>query len=171
MKKKDATPTVPTVTKAPQPAPIAQHTTPTVPSKAKDTTMSFLDLNLNDTWEPKTHEADKEVIMRVSSAKLGNKKDDLSAQRIEVVLSDPADDTVKDVYIYLTIPRADTDRKKANDMKNRIKDFYIWCGLDPMMPINIERDLEGKQGWVVLGVDDSAEFGTRNTVKRWVKSA
>lgn len=130
--------------------------------------MSFLDLNVSDTFEPKVYEADKEVRLRVTAAKLGSKKDDSSAQRIEVTLADPSDDTVKDIFLYLSVPKPDTDRKKANDMKIRIRDFYIWCGLDPSSMINIDTDLMGCEGWAIVGLDDSAEFGKRNTLKRFV---
>jgi hypothetical protein len=130
--------------------------------------MSYLDLNMDDVFEPSVHDADQEVRMRITSAKLGSKKDDSAAQRIEVVLSDPADDTVSDIYLYLSLPKSDLDRKKANAMKIRIRDFITCFSLST--DLDIERDYPGKEGWVVVGLEDSPEFGKRNTVRRFCNS-
>lgn len=129
---------------------------------------SLLDMNFDDVYEPEHHEGDKEVILRIESAKLGAKKDDPSARRIEAVLIDPANDRIEEIYLYLPIPNAETEPRKANKQKARIQKFYTCFDIDYHHEIDIERDLPGKEGFCLIGLDDDPQYGKRNVVKDFI---
>lgn len=135
--------------------------------------MSLLDINFDDVYEPKTLEADQEARLRISSAVYGSKKSDPEARRLEITLTNPTDSEFKDFTVYLSIPNAEADKKKANAQKKRIQDFYSCFGIVPPLSVNEDGsipDIVGKEGWVVVGLDDDPEYGKKNTARKFIVS-
>lgn len=66
------------------------------------------------------------------------------------------------------------DTKEKGNMKaydkalRKFKAFAKAFGVDYSGPFSWEDDLVGKEGWVILGVKKSDEFGEQNTVSKYV---
>jgi hypothetical protein len=50
----------------------------------------------------------------------------------------------------------------------RFKQFATAFGLDYSRPFSWEDDLVGLEGWVILGVKKSDEYGDQNNVSKYV---
>lgn len=59
------------------------------------------------------------------------------------------------------------DKAKIRAMR-KFKVFADAFGLDYSRPFDIEEDLVGLEGWLILGVRKDEEYGTQNTVKSYI---
>lgn len=67
------------------------------------------------------------------------------------------------------------DRDKLDAKSNarnltKFKNFAAAFGLDYSKPFDLEDDLIGLEGWVILGVKKSDEFGDQNSVSKYMAS-
>lgn len=123
-------------------------------------------MNLEDTPELTTVE-DGEYKVRCEDAsfhesKAGNKS-------VRLVLTVPEVPEAETIYEYLTIPNPEKhDERTIIRMKNAIKDACEAFGVPfDARGFDIEH-FEGAQAWAVLGEQESEEYGTQNTVRRFV---
>jgi len=52
----------------------------------------------------------------------------------------------------------------------KFRNFAEAFGLDYSRPFDLEDDLPGKSGWVIVGVKKSDEYGDQNTVQKYLAS-
>lgn len=67
----------------------------------------------------------------------------------------------------------DLDREKLDDKAYqralyKFKTFADAFGIDYSRPFSWEDDLPGKEGWIIVGIRKSDEFGDQNSVKKYV---
>lgn len=125
---------------------------------------SMLDLDFSDVYEPIILSEGTEVHMRIESAEKHESK--AGSMSIHVTLEDPSNDHVDFVHYYLVIPDSSTDAKTANKQLSRIRDLYKCFSIDYQnRPVDVERDLPGAVGDVILGEEDDPQYGKKNTVK------
>jgi hypothetical protein len=60
------------------------------------------------------------------------------------------------------------DKKTFERSKNQFRKFATCFGLDLSRPFDVEDDLIGLEGWIIVGVKKSDEYGDQNTVSSYV---
>lgn len=126
--------------------------------------MAFLDMNFDDVIEPKVAAADCEYKLRILDVKEGMDKNGHAylMPRFEVL-----DEVgVKDFSYYLGLPYEGMDAKKLNSAKYKIKCFMDAFGIEYASD---PADWVGVEGWAILGVQEDAQYGEQNYIKKFVK--
>jgi len=130
--------------------------------------MSFLDIDFNDTFEPKAVPPG-EYNLRVLRAEIKTSKNtggDYLNLQMEIVNEPEADN----IYHIMMLPTSNDDIKKANKRKLALLAFFKAFGVDATSGMNVDI-LEGQTGWAILDIEDDPEFGQRNRVKKFVTGA
>ena len=65
------------------------------------------------------------------------------------------------------LPGADADEKQRNNASFKIKLFLETFDLDPKS-LDDPQDLIGAEGWAILGLEESDEYGEQNFVKKFI---
>jgi hypothetical protein len=127
--------------------------------------MSFLDMNFDDVVEPRAVEPDKEYKLRIIEVREGTDKNGngYALPRLEVLDEVGA----KDFTYFLGFPHDGMDAKQLNSSKYKIKSFCDAFNLDPNAPFE---DWVGAEGWAILGLNETDEWGEQNFIRRFVKS-
>jgi|GEM_PF-1020680 len=58
--------------------------------------------------------------------------------------------------------------KSAIGAMRKFRTFAEAFGLDYGRPFDLEEDLPGKEGWLIVGIKKSDEYGDQNTVQRYL---
>lgn len=82
----------------------------------------------------------------------------------------PSDSLVIEFSGFLWDPaeKDNLDARAASRVLPDFREFAACVGLDYSRPFSWEDDLVGLEGWVILGVRKSDEYGDQNTVSRYV---
>lgn len=131
--------------------------------------MSMLDLSaldLENAPEPVVMESGSECKLRIMDVTTGKDKNDTDfvLPRFEVADEPLAKDFTK--FLGLTKDGMDEKRKVRN--LHALKVFCQAFGIDMMRAYEPEDDWPGEEGWAILGVEDSEEYGERNYVKKFI---
>ena len=60
--------------------------------------------------------------------------------------------------------------KAALGAMRKFRTFAEAFGLDYGRPFDLEEDLPGKEGWLIVGIKKSDEYGDQNTVQKYLSS-
>lgn len=129
--------------------------------------MPMINVDVNDSVEPKVVEPEKYEV-RIVSVKMDKDKngDPYILPRFEVV-DDPY---AKEFSHFFRLPTSDMTEKQRNTSKFNLKKFFQCFGITTDQEIDCDT-LPGYTGWVELGVKDSGdEFGEQNFVKQFIVS-
>jgi len=76
---------------------------------------------------------------------------------------------VKEVsdFMWILDKEALTAKEYARAL-DQFKRFSMCFGVDLTRPIDFDEDLVGLQGWVILGLRKSDEYGEQNTVSKYI---
>jgi hypothetical protein len=133
------------------------------------TDYSNLEKEIANAPEPKTLKRGEEVKARIISVRSGV-SDKNDAHWFQPVFDVPADPMVSEFNDFFW-DLADQDilepKQVARNM-NKFKNFAAAFDLDYSRPFSWEDDLVGLEGWIVVGVKKSDEYGDQNTVSRYV---
>jgi hypothetical protein len=133
------------------------------------TDYSDMENEIADAPEPKTLPRGSEVQARIINVRSGV-SDKNGAQWYSPVFDVPADPMVMEFndFFWDLADRDKLDPKSAQRALNKFKNFAAAMGLDYSQPFDWEEDLIGLEGWVILGVRKSDEYGDQNTVSKYV---
>lgn len=125
--------------------------------------------NVEDAKEPIVMEANSEVKLRIIGVKTGKDKNDLDyiMPRFDI----PVSEFAKDFTTFLHVPTRDlanSDKKKFERAKYAMKEFMLTFEIDPNRPGDPEGDWLGREGWAILGVQNTEEYGEQNYIKKFV---
>lgn len=134
------------------------------------TDYSDMENEIEASEEPKVLSRGSEVKARIISMRSGV-SDKNDAQWYMPVFDVPNDPMVMEFndFFWDLLDRNKLDPKQAQRAVNKFKNFAAAFGLDYSQPFDWEDDLIGLEGWVVLGVRKSDEFGEQNTVTKYLK--
>jgi len=124
--------------------------------------------DLGDTFTPTIHADNDEVHLRITKGEM-HTKETTGNVSIHAVLEDMDDDHADDINVYIGIPNERTELKVANKMRLRRKEFYQCFGIDYSGPVDVERDLPGKDGYVIVSESDNPPFGRQNSIKSYIQ--
>ena len=135
--------------------------------------MGFLDDALDGVTEPTTVPGGCEYRLRIIDVKTdGSYGDNLPRNKNDAAYLLPrfeivGEPTTKDFTKYLGVPSPDMDAKKRNNSGYAIKTFLTAFNLDADS-LHDPSEMIGAEGWAILGLEDSAEWGEQNFVKKFV---
>jgi hypothetical protein len=127
--------------------------------------MSFLGQDFDGVVEPKSVK-EGEYKLRVASCetKTSTKTGGEYIMAKLIIIEEP---TAKDINHVMMLPTAQDDAKKKNNRLFAIQSFVKACGFDPAN-ISNTNELDGAECWAILGEKEDAEYGTQNSVKKFV---
>lgn len=130
---------------------------------------SDLEKEISGAPEPKTLPRGSEVKARIIAVRSGI-SDKNNCTWYQPVLDVPADPMVvefNDFFWDLADAKGKIDEKQYQRSLNKFKNFAAAFGIDYTRPFDWETDLIGKEGWVILGVRKSDDFGDQNTISKY----
>jgi len=134
------------------------------------TDYSDLEHEIKDAPEPKILPRGAEVKARIISVR-GGVSEKNGCQWYQPVFDIPNIPEAMEFndFIWDLIDARDKldDKQKSRNM-TRFKNFTAAFGIDYTRPFSWEDDLIGKEGWVILGVKKSDEYGDSNIVSKYV---
>lgn len=133
--------------------------------------MSILDLtnyNVPEAEEPTAAEAGEYEIRIIECD--GVRENEAGNPYILPRFEIPSEPTSKDFTKYMALPHDDMDPKKLARTLATLKNFGAAFGIDFSRQIEFD-ELPGLTGWVILGVENSDEYGDQNYIKRFITGA
>ena len=131
--------------------------------------MSIVSLanGISDAVEPIILAADEEFKLRIIScdSKLNKNNEPYLLPRFEA--TDEA--LAKEITKYFPLPFDNMDEKKTNSAKLGLKRFFDAFDYEVGSEFDTE-DLIGLEGWVILGVETSDQYGENNFIKRFISA-
>ena len=129
---------------------------------------SDLEKEIGGAPEPKMLPVGTEVKARIISVRSGvsDKNDCTWYQPVFDVPADPMVSEFNDFMWELNKDKL-TPKQFARELY-KFKQFATAFGIDYSRPFSWEDDLPGKEGWVILGIKKSEEYGDQNNVKKYV---
>jgi len=115
--------------------------------------------------DPEVLEADTECEIRITDVGVDTDKNSHAyfLPRFEPTEHPDAKDFTK----FFHIPDDWMDAKRMKSSKNAIRKFAEAFGFDPDEDLDTD-NLIGLTGWAILGVEEDAQYGDKNYVKRFV---
>lgn len=133
------------------------------------TDYSDLEKEISTAPEPKTLPRGSEVKARIITVRTGV-SDKNGATWYQPVFDVPSDPMVTEFndFFWDLADRSKLDPKSAARALRKFKVFAQAFKLDYSRPFSWVDDLVGLEGWVILGVRKTDEFGDQNTVSKYV---
>ena len=130
---------------------------------------SDIEKDIKEAPEPKILPRGSEVKARIIGCRSGvsDKNDCQWYQPIFDVENDPLVIEFNDFFWDLA-DKEKLDAKQSNRALTKFKNFAAAFDLDYSRPFDWEEDLINLEGWVILGVKKSDEYGDQNTVSKYV---
>ena len=122
---------------------------------------------IKDAPEPKVLKAGTEVKVRITSVRTGtSEKND--ADYFMPTLEVPDDPMVKEFNdFHWVLDREALTAKEFERAKYKFSQFVKCFGVNLARPFDPEEDLVGLEGWIVVGLRKSEEYGEQNTISKY----
>ena len=133
------------------------------------TDYSNMEKEISNAPEPKTMPRGAEVKARIIAVREGI-SDKNGAQWYQPVFDIPNEPMAVEFndFFWDLADRNKLDPKSAARSLRKFKVFAEAFGLDYSRPFSWTADLVGLEGWVILGVKKTDEYGDQNTVSKYV---
>ena len=128
-----------------------------------------LEQEIKDAPEQKTLPRGSEVKARIVGVREGT-SDKNGCQWYQPIFDVPSDPLVNEFndFFWDLADRDKLDAKQSARALTKFRNFATAFDLDFSRPFEWETDLIGLEGWVILGVKKSDEYGDQNTVSKYV---
>jgi len=133
------------------------------------TDYSEMEKEIADTPEPSVLKKGSEVKARIITVRSGV-SDKNNAQWFSVVYDVPDEPMAKEFsdFFWDLADRDKLEPKQAVRAMNQFKNFASAFDLDYSKPFDWEEDLVGLEGWLIVGIRKSDEYGEQNTVQKYL---
>jgi len=143
--------------------------------KETEVTGSFLDLNLQDVPEL-TALPEGEYELRLNKLELRTVNNSAStyngAQFLLCSFEVPSEPTSKGISHTLFLPRDVDDEKTRNNRLRGIKTFCEAFGIDFSHGLDLDEiSSSAATGWALLKIEEDAEYGEQNRIRRFIVAA
>ena len=127
--------------------------------------MSFLDMDFSDVQEPTAVAGDSEYKIRVVDVRQDTDKNGnpYLLPRFEV----PDEPAAKEFTKFFRLPHEGLDAKQMNSAKYQLKVFFDAFDIDPAS-LQQPEDLIGAEGWAILGLEETEQWGDQNYIKKFI---
>ena len=129
-----------------------------------------IDSAVENAQEPVAVDAGSEVKLRIIGVTVAKDKNDLDyvMPRFEIVGNDLAKDFTKFLHIPNNDAKEAMDAKKFTRTAWSFKEFLATFGIDASRPGDPEDDWVGLEGWAIVGLEKSSQYGEQNFVRKFV---
>ena len=131
---------------------------------------SDMEQEINDAQEPTVLPKGTEVKVRIIQVRSGtSEKNDADYLMPMYEVQGEGMEMVKEVSDFMWV--LDRDNLPAKDYARALDQFkkFAKCfGIDLSRPFDPDEDLIGLEGWVILGLRKSEEYGEQNTVSKYI---
>ena len=124
--------------------------------------MAILDFNLDEVPELKAV-APGEYSVSILSA--DERTDKNGNPGIRMVMKISGEEDVKPLSYWLSLPGDKEEGEDRNRKLRTLKRFLECFGL--ILPLEVD-DLVGEEGWVLLSIETSDDYGDQNRIKRFL---
>jgi len=133
------------------------------------TDYSNLEKEIDNVSEPKVLPRGTEVKARIINVRDGI-SDKNNAQWYQPVFDVPNEPLAMEFsdFFWDLSDRDKLDEKSGIRAMRKFKMFAEAFGIDYSKPFSWTDDLVGKEGWVILGIRKSEEYGDQNTVQKYM---
>jgi hypothetical protein len=133
------------------------------------TDYSDLEKEISEAPEPKVLPKGSEVKARIITVRTGI-SDKNGARWYQPVFDVPKDPLALEFsdFIWDLADKDKIEDKPYARNLNRFKNFALAFGIDFSKPFDWEESLVGLEGWVILGVRSSDDYGNQNTVSKYL---
>lgn len=133
------------------------------------TDYSDLEKEISEAPEPKVLPKGSEVKARIITVRTGI-SDKNGARWYQPVFDVPKDPLALEFsdFIWDLADKDKIEDKPYARNLNRFKNFALAFGIDFSKPFDWEESLIGLEGWVILGVRSSDDYGNQNTVSKYL---
>ena len=133
------------------------------------TDYSDLEKEIDEAPEPITLPKGSEVKARIILVRSGISEKN-GAAWYTPVFDVPKNPLVKEfnAFFWDLADRSKLEEKQAQGALRDFKNFAQAFGIDYSKPFSWEDDLIGKEGWLIVGAKTSDEYGTQNTVSKYL---
>jgi hypothetical protein len=133
------------------------------------TDYSDLEKEISSAPEPKTLARGTEVKVRIISVREGisDKNDCRWYQPVFDVPADPMVTEFNDFFWDLSDAKGKIEDKQYQRTLNKFKNFAKAFRLDYSRPFSWADDLIGLEGWIIVGVRKSDDYGDQNTISKY----
>ena len=141
------------------------------------TDYSSLEKEITNVPEPTTLKKGTEVKARIIGVRTGvvekDESDYVGLSYFSVSFDTPDEPLAKEFSDFFW-DLADIDKirniseKTALGAMRHFRNFAEAFGLDFSRPFDLEDDLPGKEGWLIVGIKKSDEYGDQNTVQKYL---
>ena len=143
-----------------------------LPPSGRNKSMSMIDpteWELDDSHEPITLKDGTEALLRVIEVTRGVSK--LSGVVQYIVRFDvPSEPFSRDITDWFDEPTRGMEPKRLNDAKQKMKHFMDCFGIDRIRPSDPNEDWVGCEGWCILSLRSSEQYGDQNRIAKFVQA-
>jgi hypothetical protein len=123
---------------------------------------------LDNSQEPYAMKDGTETLLRVIEVRKATRPEtgtDYYIIRFEI----PAEAYSKEVSAFLDVPARSLDAKRLNDARQRMLHFTECFGIDLSRPMDPTEDWVGCEGWCILSLTKSDQYGEQNRISKYIK--
>lgn len=142
---------------------------------AKGKTMSMIDpseWNLDDSQEPYALRDGVEAKLRIVSVEKNQRRDrdgTITGEYWVVRIEVPDEPYSKEITDFLDIPDAKhMDAKRLNTARDKMRKFCDAFEIDRSRPFDPSDNWPGQEGWGILSLTVSPDYGEQNRVRRYI---
>ena len=139
----------------------------TKPTNERTTSMiDPTEWELEDSQEPYALKDGSEVMVRILEVRKARRDND--AEYYIVRYEIPSEPYSKEVTDFLDIPSRSLDAKRLNAARQRMLHFTQCFNIDVSRPFEPMEDWPGQEGWCLLSMSKSEQYGEQNRVARYL---
>ena len=137
--------------------------------RTKERTMSMIDpteWSLEDSQEPYALKDGSEVILRIIDVRLDKRDDD--SEYYTVRMEVPSEPYSKEITDWLNVPSRNLDAKRLNTAQHKMKSFMLCFSIDTGKLTDPLEDWPGQEGWAILNLTKSDQYGEQNRIAKYI---
>ena len=134
--------------------------------------MSMIDPNeweLNNSQESYALKDGAEVILRIIEVRK-NTRPENGSEYYTIRLEVPSEAFSKDITEWLDVPSRSLDAKRLNAARQKMLHFSEGFGIDMSRPFDPIEDWVGLEGWCILSLTKSDQYGEQNRISKYVRA-
>ena len=142
------------------------------PSSRRTNSMSMIDpteWNLDDSHEPIALKDGAEVILRVIEVTKSTRPE-TNTEYYTVRFEVPSEPLSKDITDWFDAPSLSMDPKRLNTARQKMKHFMASFDIDRTRPTDPTEDWVGCEGWCVLSMRHSEQYGEQNRISKFIRA-
>ncbi len=143
-----------------------------LPPSRRANSMSMIDPSeweLEDSHEPVTLKDGAEALLRIIEITKSTRPE-TGTEYYTVRLEIPSEPFSKDVTDWFDIPARSMDAKRLNTAKQKMLHFMECFNIDRSRPSDPTEDWIGYEGWCILSLRTSEQYGDQNRISKFVRA-